>query len=270
MTSSTKPAHASSTNSASALKSAVQAQRALAERLFTTLADGSQGNPGIMRDTFGPGENFAHGVLTDFAAEAGLSVSKDFAANTYVTWRGSEPNAPRILMGSHLDSVPHGGNFDGAAGVIAGLVVIEALRSLGVRPRRDVTVMGVRAEESVWFQVSYVGSRSALGRLPDGALEAKRIDNGKSLAAHITECGGDPEVIRRRQRHLDPATIRAFSRSISSRRRPSSNRTFLLPSVAEFRATSVTRRHGSLDATTMSGRRAASATTRRWRVPSLR
>jgi N-carbamoyl-L-amino-acid hydrolase len=113
-------------------------------------------------------------------------------------------------MGSHLDSVPHGGNFDGAAGVIAGLVVIEALRSLGVHPRRDVTVMGVRAEESIWFQVSYVGSRSALGRLPDGALEAKRIDNGKSLAAHIAECGGDPEAIRRRERHLDPATIRAF------------------------------------------------------------
>jgi N-carbamoyl-L-amino-acid hydrolase len=210
MTSSTETAHVSSAKSASTLKSAVLAQRALAERLFAKLAEGSQGNPGIMRDTFGPGENFAHGVLTDFAAEAGLAVSKDFAANTYVTWRGSEPKAPRILMGSHLDSVPHGGNFDGAAGVIAGLVVIEALRSLGVRPRCDVTVMGVRAEESVWFQVSYVGSRSALGRLPDGALEAKRIDNGKSLAAHIAECGGDPEAIRRRERHLDPATIRAF------------------------------------------------------------
>jgi N-carbamoyl-L-amino-acid hydrolase len=206
----TKRAHAPRTISASTHKTAVLAQRALTERLFAKLADGSQGNPGIMRDTFGPGENFAHGVLTDFAAEAGLSVSKDFAANTYVTWHGSEPKAPRILMGSHLDSVPHGGNFDGAAGVIAGLVVIEALRSLGVEPRRDVTVMGVRAEESVWFQVSYIGSRSALGRLPDGALEAKRIDNGKSLAAHIAECGGDPEAIRRRERHLDPATIRAF------------------------------------------------------------
>jgi N-carbamoyl-L-amino-acid hydrolase len=210
MTANTKHADTPRTPSASALKSAVEAQRALAERLFAKLADGSRDEPGITRDSYGPGENFGHRVLTDFAAEAGLPVSKDFAANTYVTWHGSEPNAPRILMGSHLDSVPHGGNFDGAAGVIAGLVVIEALRSLGVKPRRDVIVMGVRAEESVWFQVSYVGSRSALGRLPDGALEAKRIDNGKPLAEHIAACGGDPAAIREHKRYLDPAAIRAF------------------------------------------------------------
>ena len=192
------------------LRSAVQGQRAMAERLFAKLAEGSQGNPGITRDTYGVGENFGHRVLADFAAEAGLPVSHDFAANSYVTWRGSDPAAARILIGSHLDSVPHGGNFDGAAGVVAGLVVTQALRGLGVRPRRDVTVMGVRAEESVWFQVSYIGSRSALGMLPDGALEAKRIDNGRPLADHIAECGGDPDAIRRRQRHLDPAAIRAF------------------------------------------------------------
>ena len=193
MTSHTKPAPNPAPASGSTLKSAVLAQRALAERLFTTLADGSQGNPGIMRDTFGPGENFAHGVLTDFAAEAGLSVSKDFAANTYVTWPGSEPKAPRILMGSHLDSVPHGGNFDGAAGVIAGLVVIEALRSLCVKPCRYITVIGVRAEESVWFQVSYIGSRSALGRLPDGALEAKRIV--EAVRVFALQIAGEHELV---------------------------------------------------------------------------
>ena len=66
--------------------------------------------------------------------------------------------------------------------VAAGLVAAAALKRLGLEPGCDVSVMAVRAEESVWFQVSYVGSRSALGSLPDGALDAKRIDTGRTLA----------------------------------------------------------------------------------------
>ena len=145
------------------LAAAVAAQRGLAERLFGTLAAGSQGHPGIMRDTYGAGEDFGHRVFAEAAAAAGLTVTTDASLNTYATWHGSDAAAPAILMGSHLDSVPHGGNFDGAAGVIAGLVTLAALRDLGVAPRCDLTVMGVRAEESVWFQVSYIGSRGALG-----------------------------------------------------------------------------------------------------------
>jgi N-carbamoyl-L-amino-acid hydrolase len=62
----------------------------------------------------------------------------------------------------------------------------------------------------VWFQVSYVGSRSALGSLPDGALEARRIDTGRTLAEHMAECGGDPEAVRARRRFLEPSRLRAF------------------------------------------------------------
>lgn len=192
------------------IKATIAAQRPWIEKLFGDLSEGSPGNPGIMRDTYGAGENFAHRLLAAHGEARGLHVSRDFAANTYVTLPGRDRQARRILMGSHLDSVPHGGNFDGAAGVIAGLVVIETLRALGLQPDCDVTAMGVRAEESVWFQVSYIGSRSALGTLPEGALSSKRIDDGRVLADSITACGGDPEAIRSRKRHLDPASIRAF------------------------------------------------------------
>jgi len=194
----------------SAIAQAVAAQRGWVEELFERLASGSRDEPGITRDTYGAGEDFGHRLLAEHGAARGLAVSHDFAANTYVTLRGRNAGAPRILMGSHLDSVPHGGNFDGAAGVVAGLVVIESLRALGVEPRCDVTAMGVRAEESVWFQVSYIGSRSALGTLPEGALEARRIDDGRVLAASIDASGGDSAAIRRRARHLDPTAIRAF------------------------------------------------------------
>lgn len=192
------------------LKAAVAAQRGLAEAFFGRLAGETTRAPGIMRDTYGPGENAAHRALAEHGEARGLRVGRDAAANTYLTWPGRDSGADPVLIGSHLDSVPHGGNFDGAAGVLAGLVVIEVLRALGVSPGRDVTVMGVRAEESVWFEVSYIGSRSALGMLPDGALEATRIDTGRTLAAHIAACGGDPEALRRRAAALDPARIRAF------------------------------------------------------------
>lgn len=192
------------------IATAVADQRHWVAKLFDSLAAGSRDAPGITRDTYGAGEDFGHRLLVEHGKARGLSVSHDLAANTYVTLQGRDAAAPRILMGSHLDSVPHGGNFDGAAGVVAGLVVIETLRALGITPRYDVTAMGVRAEESVWFQVSYIGSRSALGTLPDGALEAKRIDDGRVLAASIDGSGGDSEAIRRHERHLDPGAIRAF------------------------------------------------------------
>ena len=191
-------------------REAVRAQKGWVEALFREFAAGSRDEPGITRDTYGPGEDFGHRLFAGQAEARGLRVSRDFAANTYATLPGRDGAAPRILIGSHLDSVPHGGNFDGAAGVVAGLVVIEALRALGIQPRCDVTVMGVRAEESVWFQVSYIGSRSALGTLPEGALAARRIDDGRVLGPSIAACGGDPQAIARRERHLDPASIRAF------------------------------------------------------------
>jgi N-carbamoyl-L-amino-acid hydrolase len=195
---------------AEALKRAIAAQREMALALFARLDEGSRGDPGIMRDTYGDGENFGHAVFAKAAQDAGLELQRDAAANTYASWAGEDRTRPRILMGSHLDSVPNGGNFDGAAGVVAGLVVIAALRQLGVKPQCDLTVMGVRAEESVWFEVSYVGSRGALATLPAATLDNRRIDTGRSLADHIATCGGDPESLRRGERFLDPDRIRAF------------------------------------------------------------
>ncbi len=196
--------------SADAIIAAVAAQRSRAEDLFDQMARCSQRPRGITRDTYGAGENAAHEVFGVQAASLRLDIRRDVAANTYATWPGRDRGLPAIIMGSHLDSVPHGGNFDGAAGVIAGLVAVAALKDLGVVPRRDITVMGIRAEESVWFQVSYIGSRSALGTLPPGALEARRIDTGRTLADHMTASGGDPAAIRAGRHELSPSAIHAF------------------------------------------------------------
>src|SRR5262245_36985493 len=140
----------------------------------------------------------------------GLETRRDHAANLFMTLVGRDRNAPRLMTGSHLDSVANGGNFDGAAGVIAGLVASKGLQHLGLQPDCDITTVAIRAEESVWFQVSYIGSRSAFGMLPAGALEAKRVDTGRSLAEHMADCGASVAAVRRGDASLDAGSIKAF------------------------------------------------------------
>src|SRR5204863_2459347 len=107
---------------------------------------------GVTRASWGEGEEYAHRLLAKSARELGLEVSSDPAGNLYMTLPGRDRAAPAWFVGSHLDSVPEGGNFDGAAGVIAGLVAIRALKAAGIEPACDITVMGVRGEETgSWF-----------------------------------------------------------------------------------------------------------------------
>jgi beta-ureidopropionase / N-carbamoyl-L-amino-acid hydrolase len=192
------------------LVSLVQEQRGLAETLFDQLRHDGLDEPGVSRDPYGQGEQRAHATVTAVAEQLGLRIEHDPAANLYMTLAGDDPQAKRVIVGSHLDSVPHGGNFDGAAGVVAGLVAVAALQRGGIALACDLTVMGIRAEESIWFQVSYIGSRAALGVLPDGALDVRRIDTNRTLTEHIAECGGDPDALRAGVRHLDPARIGAY------------------------------------------------------------
>jgi beta-ureidopropionase / N-carbamoyl-L-amino-acid hydrolase len=192
------------------LLAAIAEQRELASGLFDQLRRDGLDEPGVSRDPYGPGEQRAHATVTAIAQQRGLSIEHDAAANLYMTLPGRDRAANRAIVGSHLDSVPHGGNFDGAAGVVAGLVAAAALQRAGMVLDRDLTVMGIRAEESIWFQVSYIGSRAALGTLPEGALDARRIDTHRTLAEHIAECGGDPDALRAGARFLDPARIAAY------------------------------------------------------------
>ena len=192
------------------VKATVEAQRDAMLALFDQLRQDGLDEPGVSRDPYGPGEQRAHATVTKAAQALGLEISHDAAANLYMTLPGRDRTAAPLVIGSHLDSVPHGGNFDGAAGVLAGLATVAALRTMRLTPDRDLVVMGIRAEESVWFQVSYIGSRGSLGSLPDGALDVRRVDTGRTLAEHIADCGGDPQALRARSRHFDPAHIRAY------------------------------------------------------------
>jgi beta-ureidopropionase / N-carbamoyl-L-amino-acid hydrolase len=189
---------------------AIQPDVDLAASLFEALGRATRRGRGIVRDSYGEGEQAAHDIMRSAASTVGLEVSVDAIGNLYMTLAGRDRHAPRIIVGSHLDSVPQGGNYDGAAGVVAGLSVMAALRRAEIVPECDLSVMAIRAEESAWFDVAYVGSSAALGLLDPACLSVQRSDNGESLETVLQQRGFDPQPIRERRRLLEPSRIRAF------------------------------------------------------------
>ncbi|RIY02572.1 Zn-dependent hydrolase [Aureimonas flava] len=182
----------------------------LARRLFRELERDTADAPGVTRDAYGRGEAVAHAMVRREALALGAQVRADAAGNLYATLAGADRTLPAVVIGSHLDSVPHGGNFDGAAGVLAGLAVMAELRARGVAPPRDLVVMVTRAEESAWFALSYPGARAALGRLGPEELSTPRGDTGRSLADHMREAGFDPDAVARGEPQIDQGRIAAF------------------------------------------------------------
>ncbi|MFV0297650.1 MAG: hydantoinase/carbamoylase family amidase [Hyphomicrobiaceae bacterium] len=195
-----------------AILAAVRGEEKWVSDLFDELRAGSldKTGPGVTRDTFGAGEQFGYGVIEAQAAAMGLERRYDHAGNLFMTRAGQDRSLPVVMMGSHIDSVAKGGNFDGAAGVVGGLVAMRVMEKLGITPAVDVSTMAIRAEESVWFQVSYIGSRAAFGVLPDGALEAPRVDTGRPLSEHMAACGADIAALRRGDASLKAENIRAW------------------------------------------------------------
>ncbi len=182
----------------------------LAETLFDTLDRATRHGRGIVRDSYGDGEQAAHDIMRSAAQSLGLEVSVDAIGNLMMTLPGRNRERPRIIIGSHLDSCPQSGNYDGAAGVVAGACVVAALKSAGTQLDSDITVMGIRAEESSWFNVSYLGSSGAFGLLDPNCLKVTRSDNGRSLEDTLLERGFDPLPIREQRALLEPSRVRAY------------------------------------------------------------
>ena len=184
---------------------------ALAEGLFDALREASLDPPGVSRASYGPGERAAHALARAAAEALGLECRADPVGTLFMTLPGADRALPPVMIGSHLDAVPHGGNFDGAAGVVMGLALAARLLAEGRRLPRDLVVLGIRAEEMCWFPAHYLGSRAAFGLLPRDAPDAlRRTDSGRTLAEHMAEEGFDPDFIRAGRASLDPASIHAF------------------------------------------------------------
>src|SRR5476651_591189 len=193
------------------LHSDLEAETTLAGQWFDHLRQHSKSRLGVTRASYGDGEQMAHNLMQGIGQTLGLEKRIDPAGNLYLTLPGLDRSLPAIMTGSHLDSVPEGGNYDGAAGVVAGMAMLVRWRRAGRVPKQDITVMGVRAEELSWFPAPYIGSRAAFGLLEPEALDnCKRFDTGRSLAEHMTEAGFRPDRIRAREPQLSAERIRCF------------------------------------------------------------
>lgn len=136
--------------------------------------------------------------FTNAATKRGLAVQPDRNHNLWAWWLppgwSGEPR-DAFVAGSHLDSVPDGGAYDGPLGVVSALAAVDGLRRDGFVPRRPVAVVAFADEEGARFGVACIGSRLATGALrPERALNL-RDDGGTTLAAALSHAGLDPGQI---------------------------------------------------------------------------
>ena len=128
------------------------------------------------------------------SAALGLDVETDRNGNLWAWW-GDSSAGDAVITGSHLDSVPDGGNFDGPLGVASALAAVEELQRRGVQPRRPLAVACFTDEEGGRFGVACIGSRLAAGVLtPERALAFRDAD-GVTFAEALTRAGRDPQSL---------------------------------------------------------------------------
>ena len=127
-----------------------------------------------------------------FAAECaarGLALTVDRAGNQWAWWGDPDASGPGIVTGSHLDSVPDGGAFDGPLGVVSALAAVDALRSRGFQPSRPIAVVNFGDEEGARFGVACAGSRIIAGAMTADRARGLTDGDGVSMAEAMTKAG---------------------------------------------------------------------------------
>jgi len=158
------------------------------------LARFSEDANGTRRTFLSPRMRDCHTEITKWLKAAGAEVAVDAAGNLRGFYPGAPPAAPRILIGSHLDTVPNAGAYDGILGVILAVALLELLE--GRRLPFGVEVIGFSEEEGVRFGVPLIGSRALVGRL-DAELLSRHDKNGISVEKAIQNYGLNPAEIPR-------------------------------------------------------------------------
>jgi N-carbamoyl-L-amino-acid hydrolase len=184
--------------------------RDIAVRTFEDLARETGDGVGITRECYAEGENRALDLFRDLAESHGLICRVDAAGSTIITHPSDDGTLPAVYIGSHADSVPQGGNYDGAAGVLAGILCLLALQRQGTELPAPVRVIVIRGEESAFYGRANIGARSLLGRLDPKDLLAKSRGTGRTLREAMVSVGIDVERIAAGERLFDPALARAF------------------------------------------------------------
>ena len=181
----------------------------LAITIFDDIAVLTKDRHGVSRETYGKGETDAINYLSKLAVELGLYVEVDDAANVFFS---SKPivNSRYMLIGSHMDSVPLGGNFDGLAGVLAGFLILSYLSKNKINLSLPLKVIALRGEESAWYGRNYIGSKSIFGLLTKEDLNSTHRKTGEKLSKAMQSCGVDINKIQSSISLIDKENIELF------------------------------------------------------------
>jgi allantoate deiminase len=146
--------------------------------------------PGETTRTFlSPPMQDVHNLIREGMQAAGMSVTIDGIGNIRGLYPGSEPDFPRLVIGSHLDTVPNAGAFDGPLGVVIGLALVEHLHAQQITLPFPIEVVGFSEEEGIRFAKPFLGSLAITRGLPTNDWEIIKDANGISLAEAITAFG---------------------------------------------------------------------------------
>jgi len=179
----------------------------LRARMETLAAIGADPGGGITRYAFSPEERAAKDLVGGMLREAGLSTFEDAAGNLFGRLEGAEADAPALIVGSHIDTVPNGGMFDGALGVMAAVECVHAIAASGATLRHPIEVVAFTDEEGARFRRGVFGSKAFTG--VDVAPWAELRDVwGQDARSVMAAAGVDADRLADAER--EPATVLAF------------------------------------------------------------
>lgn len=180
--------------------SGVQGER-IAKRLHELSEIGYTEPGGVRRSGLSIEEKQAKQLVKSWMAQAGLQVREDGAGNVFGTLAGKTAG-PAIASGSHVDSVPNGGNFDGPLGVLAALEVAEAWKETGFIPEKPYEVVIFTDEEGSRFNSGLTGSRAMTGDITEAEMKQLRDYNGEGLEEVLEAYGSSMAAFKKSTRDL--------------------------------------------------------------------
>jgi ureidoglycolate amidohydrolase len=156
-------------------------QQRLSSEIETLAAISDAEPPAVTRIVFTPTDLRARGWVISRCEKAGLAVRQDAIGNIFARWNGTDPAAPAVGTGSHIDAIPNAGKYDGVVGVLGGLEAIRALQQSGFRPRHSIEVLVFATEEPTRFGIGCLGSRLLSGTLSADAAAKLKDRDGESV-----------------------------------------------------------------------------------------
>nr|WP_314085855.1 Zn-dependent hydrolase [uncultured Shinella sp.] len=180
--------------------------RVNADRLWDTLMDMAKIGPGIAggnnRQTLTDSDAEGRRLFQTWCEGAGLSMGVDTMGNMFMTREGADPQALPVYVGSHLDTQPTGGKYDGVLGVLAGLEVIRSLNDLGIRTKHPIVVTNWTNEEGARFAPAMLASGVFAGVHSQDYAYGRKDPEGKTFGDELKRIGwvGD-ETVGARKMH---------------------------------------------------------------------